>query len=334
MSLPSGAASTPRLALVGCGVVAETGHLPALRQIGHRPALLVEPDRERAERLAAEFDVPATAADHRAVAGAADAAVVAVPARFHAPIAAELLAHGVHVLVEKPMAPSFGECSAIVDAAREGDAVLAVGLMRRFLAASQWTKARLAEGVLGDVTSFDFRDGVAFSWPASTDSLFRRETSGGGVLMDIGPHALDQLLWWLGPVREVEYVDDALGGVEADCRLSLEMESGARGTVELSWTRHLRNTAVITGSRGTLEVALEGTWATERLARRPFRRRHDFAPHTWVDLLARELEDWLGAIQGGTSVGSASAAAAGIRLIERCYEVRKPLLLPWMRPSA
>ena len=93
--------TTLRVAVIGCGAVAASHYLPALavsRQA--RAALLIDPDRERAARLAARFGGPAVAGDHREAIGRVDAAVVAAPNHLHAPIAVDLLRAGVHVLVE------------------------------------------------------------------------------------------------------------------------------------------------------------------------------------------------------------------------------------------
>ena len=106
--------------------------------------------------------------------------------------------------------------------------------------------------MLGTIRSFDVREGMVFRWPVKSAAMFSPEC--GGVLADIGTHVLDLLLWWFGDVAGFEYWDDAAGGVEADAVMHLEMASGVTGRVELSRTRDLRNSCVIRGERGTLEV--------------------------------------------------------------------------------
>lgn len=61
-----------------------------------------------------------------------DLAVVAVPTPEHRAVALELLARGVHVLVEKPLAPSPTDALVIVEAAERAGVVLAVGHVERF----------------------------------------------------------------------------------------------------------------------------------------------------------------------------------------------------------
>jgi predicted dehydrogenase len=70
--------------------------------------------------------------DYRKLFGRVDAAVVAVPTSAHASVAGELLARGIHVLVEKPMAASLAEADALIAAADRHGAILAVGQTERF----------------------------------------------------------------------------------------------------------------------------------------------------------------------------------------------------------
>ena len=114
-------------------------------------------------------------------------------------------------------------------------------------------KKALDSGILGDITSFDFQEGSVYDWPVASDFMFRK-AAGGGVLADTGAHVLDTLLWRVGDWQSVVYRDDSQGGVEADCLLELQMDSGATGTVQMSRSRALRNTYIIRGDRGHLEI--------------------------------------------------------------------------------
>src|SRR5574338_408251 len=93
-----------RLAIIGCGAISEQGHLPALKTLGYKPALLVDVDLPRTQRLAKQFRAaavaPALKPEHF---DAIDAAIVATPPLHHGPMCVELLRRGKHVLVEKPM---------------------------------------------------------------------------------------------------------------------------------------------------------------------------------------------------------------------------------------
>jgi predicted dehydrogenase len=81
---------------------------------------------EVAEKTAAEHSTRRFATLEE-VAGAAEAAVVAVPTRFHPEVGCRLLEAGVHVLIEKPLAPTRRQARELLDAASAAGRVLAVG---------------------------------------------------------------------------------------------------------------------------------------------------------------------------------------------------------------
>src|ERR1041384_3242084 len=105
-----------RVAMIGCGAVAERGHLPTLAASSEaRLSWLVDNNEARTSALAARFGAGSrTSPDYRDVIGHTDAAIVALPHSLHGPVCSDLLAHGIHVLVEKPMAMSTGECDQMM----------------------------------------------------------------------------------------------------------------------------------------------------------------------------------------------------------------------------
>jgi len=92
---------------------------------------VVDPDAAARARLAAELGV-ATFADHRELPGRVDAVSVATPTVTHCAVTSELLAAGIHVLVEKPIAAAAAEATAMIELARRHRRVLQVGHLERF----------------------------------------------------------------------------------------------------------------------------------------------------------------------------------------------------------
>src|SRR5919201_676878 len=180
-----------RIAVVGCGAVTELGHLPAAaRARGGGVGVLVDPNATRREQMARLFNVERTAGDVATCANLFDAAIVAAPHTLHAPLTVQLASLGKSILVEKPMASTAAECCAMIEAAEANRVVLAVGLMRRFLWAHRFARQVVASGTFGAVRTFDFAGGGEFWWPIASDFFFRKETAGGGVLVDTGAHTL------------------------------------------------------------------------------------------------------------------------------------------------
>jgi predicted dehydrogenase len=329
-----------RIALVGCGAVAEQRHLPALaRRNDCSLAALVDQNRERAKDLGRHFGNPKVVTDFRELLSMEiDAAIVAVPNHLHAAVSIELLRSGIHVLVEKPIALSAADCDEMVRVAQEKQVVLAVGMARRFIHASRFIKWAIDSDFIGRIHSIDIRDGYDYSWPITTDFPFRRETAGGGVLMDAGAHTLDQLLWWVGDPVSWEYYDDSAGGVESESLLHVTFSSGAKGTIELSRNRTLRNTARFHAERGEMEVSLLNNALWIRLAGAPVQvigggfpwSQHTAAPQSQIDIIQAEHDDFVEAVRTGRPpVVSGYEARQSLALIEACYAQKRPLQFPW-----
>lgn len=120
-----------RAAVIGAG---HLGSIHARRLLALPEFALVavaDPLPERRTALADSCHVEAVA-DHRVLLGKIDAAIVATPTRWHHAIALELLRHGVHLLVEKPLAATAAQAWELVEAARRAGVVLQVGHVERF----------------------------------------------------------------------------------------------------------------------------------------------------------------------------------------------------------
>ena len=233
------------------------------------------------------------------------------------------------------MALSADACDDMIEAATDRGVHIAVGQLRRFFYSSQFVKRVIETEMLGEIHSFDVREGMVFNWPVASGWTFRKET-GGGVLADIGVHTLDLLLWWLGEHESVEYFDDSMGGVEADCEVHLQLLCGATGVVELSRTRELRNSIILRGERGTIEV--ESRYDSEiRLklgGEDSFlcgRARADNRPgEDIIELFERQLDNFVQTILGRDTMFIAGRKGQRVvDLIGACYNVRQPLIKSW-----
>jgi predicted dehydrogenase len=229
-----------------------------------------------------------------------------------------------------------------VKAASARGVALQVGLMYRFCNGARIIKRAVDEGWLGELKGFEVEWGFVYDWPVASGFFFSKEQAGGGVLIDLGSHVLDLLLWWLGDVVEVEYRDDSLGGVEADCRLSLALKGQTEpinGTVVLSRLRNLENRARIVGNRFTIDCDISAPtsvrmWPTGSDAEDPAFRMNSVSlpPQSLDDAYAEQLRAFGRTIAaGGKSAVSGECALGSVALIDRCYRERKTLEMPWMR---
>ena len=120
-----------RIAVIGVGHLGRH-HARILSSLpGAELVAVVDTNRPRAEEIAAVNHTQAVF-DYRDVIGRVDAVTLAVPTELHGRLSLPLLAAGVHVLVEKPMARTLREADEMIAAAADAALVLAVGHTERF----------------------------------------------------------------------------------------------------------------------------------------------------------------------------------------------------------
>jgi predicted dehydrogenase len=177
-------------------------------------------DPERARQVAAEFGTLAFS-DVDRLAEQIDAASVAVPTVQHAEIASQLLASGVDVLVEKPMAVSLDEADRLIASAKKAARILQVGHLERFNPAVVAVQKIVTRPLFFEV----HRLGV-FS-PRSLDV---------DVVYDVMIHDLDVLLALVNsPVRDLQAVGIPVLTDKVDiAHARIEFESGAVANVTAS----------------------------------------------------------------------------------------------------
>jgi len=119
------------VAVIGCGYL---GKFHAQKYAAHPEAALVavvDTDSERAKALAAETGSSALS-DYRELYTRIQAASVVVPTPLHHAIAKDLLEHGIHLLLEKPMTVTLAEAQELNALARERNLILQIGHLERF----------------------------------------------------------------------------------------------------------------------------------------------------------------------------------------------------------
>jgi UDP-N-acetyl-2-amino-2-deoxyglucuronate dehydrogenase len=192
--------------IVGAGKVAPT-HAAALQALPESQlAGICSQSFDSAQRLAAQYDVPAYhTVEDMIVKGGVQAVLITTPHPAHAAPALEAMALGAHVMVEKPLASSLEDCDAMLAAAKKQNAKLAMISQRRLYAPSQRIKRAIETGklgrlILGTVTMFGWRSQEYYESDAWRGTW---AGEGGGVLVNQAPHQLDLLQWFMGDIDEL-----------------------------------------------------------------------------------------------------------------------------------
>jgi predicted dehydrogenase len=165
-----------------------------------RVAAVAEPRADRRDALGEQLGVPAGLrfADWRELAGRqrlADAVVVATPDREHVGPATALAGLGYHVLLEKPIAPTWAECVELVEAVERAGVILAVCHVMRYTPYTEGVWRAVAGGALGQVVGVEHLEPVGW-WHFAHSYVrgnWRREDGSGPSLLTKCCHDLDWL---------------------------------------------------------------------------------------------------------------------------------------------
>jgi len=125
-------ATTLRIGLIGAGRIAQAAHLPALDKTdGVELAVIADPSAHQARAMAERYRARWTTDTAQLLEGDLDAVIICAPDRLHAPLGLQALQAGLHVLMEKPLAPTLEECAQLEAEAQARDLVLQPAFMRR-----------------------------------------------------------------------------------------------------------------------------------------------------------------------------------------------------------
>jgi len=203
-----------RVALVGYGYVGKTFHAPLIAATpGLELSAVVSSDTAKVRADWPEMTVHAGLAAALAD-PSIEVVVIATPDALHAEQAHAALDAGKHVVIDKPFTVSLDQARAVADHARQAGRLVSVFQNRRWDSDFQTLNALIQRGHLGEVVQYEshfdrFRPLVRDRW---------REKPGAGVLLDLGPHLVDQALVLFGMPQAV-YADIAIqkdGGQAGD----------------------------------------------------------------------------------------------------------------------
>lgn len=235
---------------MGCGVVADYGHLPAIsRTEGLELVALFDPNEVAVRRVATKFGVGKVYTDQEAFLDSGlDAVVVTSPAPAHKANVLAAAKRGLHVLCEKPIAMTDDDGEEMIAAMETAGKMLLVGFVYRFSPVAQQIKRWVDEGVVGQIRSVrlvylwdlhgQYEQLADGTWVESPRYVGRMVE--GGPMVDCGVHQIDLARWWLGD--EVVRHSAAGAWVTDDYRapdhmwLHLDHAKGAHTLVEMSFS--------------------------------------------------------------------------------------------------
>jgi predicted dehydrogenase len=238
-----------RLGLMGCGVVASYGHVPAIaRTAGCKLVSIFEPDSARLIDAKDRYKVEKGFTDPNLFfQSGIDAVVVTSPAPAHLENVTMAAKFGKPVLCEKPLAMNEAESLRMIETMEAANLPLYVGFVYRFSPVAMEIKRLVGEGAIGQVRSLR----LIYLWDCHGKHCGRSDVNElnparhgrmieGGPMVDCGVHQIDLARWWLG--SDVKRTTAAAAWIDEEHEapdhiyLHLDHRTGAHTMVEMSYS--------------------------------------------------------------------------------------------------
>ncbi len=293
----SSALAQIRVALIGYGLAGRLFHGRLLSAtVGLQVGVIVTGNPQRQAEAHSDFPdatVHATVEHLWNDPASFDLVVVATSTPSHVPLAVAAIDAGKHLVVEKPLAADAERAQNLVELANARGVLLVPFLNRRWDSDHLTVQRLLREGALGSVLRYESRfdrwrpESKAGAWREAVPT-----SEGGGVLLDLGVHLVDQALSLHGPAERVyTEVFGRRGGADDDVFIALRHASGV--------TSHLWANALaaapgprlrVLGTRAAYVIDdLDGQEDALRAGRRPDEPSFGDEPtHRWGRLVAGE----------------------------------------------
>ena len=266
-----------RAAFVGLGRIYDLNVRGYLDNPDVEVVALVDPSEERRTQRQQDWPDARTFSSVGELAASGvevDAVEALLPIPLHVDGVVELLGHGWHVNLQKPMCNDLASAQVMLDAARANDRVLRVMENYLFYEPLRKLKETVDSGELGEVAGYHMKMVASgrggWDVPASSyDWQFQQMQRGRGILVfDDGWHKLATALWLFGPIKEVRaWVGgtEVVPGIEIDAPSTIvwEHHNGIRGVwdITLAVDMYLRSDYYtnderweVTGRRGYARV--------------------------------------------------------------------------------
>lgn len=234
-----------RVAILGAGFISDI-HVESYHRFVPQAIVVAiyARDKTRAATFAAKYQIGKWFDDIDELLSQASCDVVDIclPNYLHCNAVLKAAAAGKHVIIEKPLAVTLEEADMMIAACEKVGVKLMYAEELCFAPKYERVRQMVNEGAIGDI--YMLRQSEKHSGP-HTDWFYDVELAGGGVLMDMGCHALGWFRWMLGnrqPVSVYATMSTVLhkGRTKGEDNsvVIVEFENGAIAIAENSWARH------------------------------------------------------------------------------------------------
>jgi predicted dehydrogenase len=301
-----------RLGVVGVGVMG-ANHARVLADLAEvRLAGVADPDPKQRAMVAQALGCPAYPDIDALIAAGVDAVTIAAPTHLHQDLALTCVRHGIHILVEKPIASSVDEGRAIIAAAQRAGVTLMVGHVERFNPAVEAIKNAIREE---DILSIAI----------TRVGPFPPRMSNVGVVIDLAVHDIDLIRWFTdSDIVDVQpQLSNAVAEREDIALLQFRTASGVLAHINTNWLTPFKARSVTVATRNKYIMGdLLTRQVTECFGFQPdgsYSMRHLSVGH--AEPLRTELQAFVSAIRQGTRPAvSGEEGVASLEIAIRCLD--------------
>ncbi|HWZ09453.1 MAG TPA: Gfo/Idh/MocA family oxidoreductase, partial [Xanthobacteraceae bacterium] len=243
-----------------------------------------------------------------------DAVTIAAPTHLHHDLALECIARGVHLLVEKPIAPTVEEGRAIVAAARRAGVTLMVGHVERFNPAVESIKRGI-------------KDEDILSIAITRVGPFPPRMSNVGVVIDLAVHDIDLIRWFTdSEIAEIQpQLSSAIAEREDIALLQFRTASGVLAHINTNWLTPFKARTIHVATRNKYLIGdLLTLQVTECFGFQPdgsYSMRH--LSVGYAEPLRSELLAFVNAIRSGRAPAvTGEEGVASLEVAIRCLDAR------------
>lgn len=232
-----------RVGLLGLGAIAQIVHLPVLHGMENvKLAGVCDVDKSKADAIAKRFGIERVYKNDDEVFAddSLHGLIICTPSYLHPAQATAGLQSGKHVLVEKPVAIAAKDAEAVIKVAEQTGKTLMIAMNNRYRPDIQALKPFAQHGELGNLFL------VRGAWLNRKMRIVRptwrhrKETAGGGALMDLGVQTLDLAFWFTEFPRAQSVMCHTHPGegmeVEDSAAVVVRLQNGNAISLSLSWS--------------------------------------------------------------------------------------------------
>jgi UDP-N-acetylglucosamine 3-dehydrogenase len=306
--------SALKIGVVGVGVMGSNHARVLAEMAGVQLVGVVDPDIKQRQFVARNLGCPESSDLDGLIRSGVDAVTIAAPTHLHHDLALKCIAHGIHVLVEKPIAPTVEDGRAIVAAARRAGVTLMVGHVERFNPAVESIK-RAIKGQ--DILSIAI----------TRVGPFPPRMSNVGVVIDLAVHDIDLIRWFTdSEIVEIQpQLSSAIAEREDIALLQFRTASGVLAHINTNWLTPFKARTIHVATRDKYLIGdLLTLQVTECFGFQPdgsYSMRH--LSVGYAEPLRAELLAFVNAIRSGRPPAvTGEEGVASLEVAIRCLDTR------------